>query len=309
MVEEMTESRSSVLEIRDLSVTYGKDAERPKAIDHLSLTIEEGEFVGVMGANGAGKTTLALAALGIIPTYMDVVFDGSVLANGRSTLECTVSEVTQSGISIVFQEPDLQLVSVNVELEIAFPLENLGVPREIIRERITNALSTVRLSGYEKRAPTELSGGQKQAVCIATGLATEPKLIVLDEPTSQLDPIGSQLVFEALRRINREKGIAILMAEHKADLLARMADRIVVLDHGRKLMDDTPANVFQEVRELDKLGIPTPQVSRLAALIADEFAYEFAPFPLFEEQLAGQLKSRMANSSFTVAVPAINWGA
>lgn len=292
----MSEPDSRVLIIDDLSVTYGQRADGPKALDHISLEVGEGEFVGIMGANGAGKTTLALAALGIIPNYVDVVYEGSVLTNGRSTRQSSVSEISQSGISIVFQEPDLQLVSVNVEMEIAFPLENLGVPREIMRERIANALSTVRLSGYEQRAPTELSGGQKQAVCIATGLATEPKLIVLDEPTSQLDPIGSQLVFEALRRVNREKGIAILMAEHKAELLAQTADRIVVLDHGRKLMDGAPSAVFQQVQVLDDLGIPTPQVSRLAALLAEEFGIRFSPFPLTEDQLVEQLQGRLAIS-------------
>jgi energy-coupling factor transport system ATP-binding protein len=275
-----------VLSIEDLSVTYAR-ASRP-ALSHVTLQVGEGEFVGVMGANGAGKSTLALASVGIVPEFYDVSMSGAVTVLGAGTRQVAVEGIALRGAGIVFQQPDMQLISVNVELEVAFAMENHRFPREVIKARITKALRVVRLAGFEHRAPEQLSGGQKQSVCIAVALALEPRLIVLDEPTSQLDPIGSQMVFEALRDINREHNIAILIMEHKAELLARYVDRIAVLDEGQVIYEATPSKVFSHADDLSARGVPVPQVSQLAVRLQRELGVEFDPFPVDDETMARQ---------------------
>jgi energy-coupling factor transporter ATP-binding protein EcfA2 len=258
-----------VLSIEGLSITYPKAAK--PAIDNLTMHVDAGEFVGVMGANGAGKSTLSLACVGIIPGFTAVEMEGSVDVLEMDTGRVRVEDIAAGGAGIVFQQPDTQLISINVELEVAFAMENRQFPREEMRRRIDEALRLVRLTGYEKHAPDLLSGGQKQSVCIATVLTMDPRLIVLDEPTSQLDPIGSDIVFDALRQLNKEQNIAILIMEHKAELLARYADRIIVLDEGKKVYDGVPEEVFANTEDLLSRGVPVPQVSELAMKLVREF--------------------------------------
>ena len=273
-----------VLRINDLSVTYPQ-ADAP-SLNHLSMQVGEGEFVGVMGANGAGKTTLSLASVGIIPGFYDVSMSGNVAVLGADTTKVMVEDIAARGAGIVFQQPDMQLISANVELEVAFAMENRQFPRDVMKQRITDALKITRLTGYEKRSPDMLSGGQRQSVCIATVLAMEPRLIVLDEPTSQLDPIGSEMVFDALQDINKEHNIAILIMEHKAELLARYADRIVVLDSGEIIHEGTPQEVFSNAKDLIQRGVPVPQVSDLTVRLREQFDFSFQPFPVHEQVMA-----------------------
>jgi energy-coupling factor transporter ATP-binding protein EcfA2 len=276
----MTES---VLNIKELNIRYEKAAH--PAIQNLTMEVKEGEFVGVMGANGAGKTTLSLACIGVIPGFIDVEMDGEINVLGADITQVMVEDVATRGVGIVFQQPDMQLISVNVELEIAFAMENRQFQREEMRRRIDSALELVRLKGYEKYSPEQLSGGQKQAVCIAIALTMEPKLIILDEPTSQLDPIGSDIVFQALADINKNQNIAILIMEHKAELLSRYADRIIVLDKGQKIYDGTPTEVFKHAEDIIQRGIPVPQVNELAVKMDDLFTSEFIPL---DEQVTAE---------------------
>lgn len=276
-----------ILKTKNLTITYADNAK--PAIENVTMHVNAGEFVGVMGANGAGKSTLSLASVGIIPDFTPAKMEGTVEVLGMDTAKSQVEDIAVGGAGIVFQQPDTQFVSINVELEIAFAMENRQFARDEMRRRIDEALRLVRLTGYEKHAPTQLSGGQKQAVCIATVLTMEPRLIVLDEPTSQLDPIGSEIVFNALREINQERNIAILIMEHKAELLARYADRIIVLDEGRKLYDGTPAEVFTHVDSLISKGVPVPQVSELAARSKRELRGFPELFAVNEHQVAKQI--------------------
>jgi energy-coupling factor transporter ATP-binding protein EcfA2 len=276
----------AVLSIDGLNITYAR-AEVP-AISELNIKVDEGEFVAVMGANGAGKSTLSLASVGIIPAYHSVTMSGNVQVLDANTRDTTVEEIAKRGAGIIFQQPDMQLVSVNVELEVAFAMENHQFEREEMRKRITRALAAVRLSGFEKRPPEQLSGGQKQSVCIAVALALEPRLIVLDEPTSQLDPIGSEMVFSALREINQKHNIAILIMEHKAELLARYADRIIVLDEGKQVYEGTPEEVFSHSEDLIQRGVPVPQVSELAARMQKELNIPFGAYPVDEHKMASR---------------------
>ncbi len=284
-----------ILRVDDLTVTYAR-ADRP-ALHGLNLVVNEGEFVAVMGANGAGKTTLSLTSVGIIPVYHAVTMSGRVRVLDVDTRESSVEAIAKRGAGLIFQQPDMQLVSVNVELEVAFAMENHQFARDEMRKRITQALASVRLSGFEKRVPEQLSGGQKQSVCIAVALALEPRLIVLDEPTSQLDPIGSEMVFRALRDINQEHNIAILIMEHKAELLARYADRIVVLDRGQIVHQGTPAEVFGHAEDLIRRGVPVPQVSELAARMRSELNIPIDVFPVDENTMAATCLKLLVNHS------------
>jgi energy-coupling factor transporter ATP-binding protein EcfA2 len=232
----------------------------------LSLTVGRGEFVGLIGPTGAGKTTLCLAFNGIVPQFYGGRFFGYVRVAGLDTLECPVSALARH-VGQVLQDPEIQLIATSVENEVAFALENIGLPRNQMRERIAWALDAVRLSGAERRHPQELSGGQKQRLAIAAGLAMQPDLLVLDEPTAQLDPVGAQEVFATVHELNRELGIAILLASHAAEELAEYADRLVLLAEGKIVTQGTPDEVYGQVDLLRRHHLRPPQVATTFYLI------------------------------------------
>lgn len=286
-----TTKHDVALRFSDVTVTY-ENSDEP-ALKNLSFEVKPGEFVGLMGANGAGKSTIAFCALGIIPHHLDAAIEGNIEVLGLNTKTTSICTITEQGVGIVFQEPDLQLISINAELEVAFALENRGIELEEMQKRVAHALEQVRLTGFEKRPPDQLSGGQKQALCIAAALALRPRLLVLDEPTSQLDPIGSNMVFEMMKRLNQEYGIAMLVMEHKADLLAEYSDRIIVIDQGRKVLDGTPPAVFSHVADLKQQGIPVPQVADLINTM--DWGSQFNPsnFPATEGVICDYLSRRL----------------
>jgi len=236
------------------------------ALTDLSLTVGRGEFVGLIGPTGAGKTTLCLAFNGIVPQFYGGRFFGYVRVAGLDTLESPVSALARH-VGQVLQDPEIQLIATSVENEVAFALENIGLPRAQMRERIAWALDAVRLSGTESRHPSELSGGQKQRLAIAAGLAMRPNLLVLDEPTAQLDPVGAQEVFATVHELNRELGIAILLASHAAEELAEYADRLVLLAEGRIVTQGTTDEVYSQVDLLRQHHLRPPQVATTFYLI------------------------------------------
>jgi energy-coupling factor transporter ATP-binding protein EcfA2 len=227
----------------------------------ISLQVQRGEFLGLIGATGAGKTTLCLTLNGLVPQFYGGRFFGRATVVGLDTVEHPVSELARH-VGCVFQDPETQLISTSVENEIAFALENLRVPREEIAERIPRALAAVRLQGSEHKHPHELSGGQKQRVAIAGALAMQPDLLVLDEPTSQLDPVGTQEVFAVVRELNRELGMTIVMSSHAAEEMAEYADRIALLSAGRLITVGTPAEIYAQVDLLEQHSLRPPQVAR-----------------------------------------------
>ncbi|MDI3316665.1 MAG: energy-coupling factor transporter ATPase [Bacillota bacterium] len=231
---------------------------RRTALDGVDLTVDEGEWIAVVGANGSGKSTLAkhLNAL-LLPA------EGEVLVEGRSTRDATHLWTIRRTVGMVFQNPDNQIVASLVEEDVAFGPENLGVPPAEIRQRIASSLAAVGMSAFARRAPHQLSGGQKQRVAIAGVLAMRPRCIVLDEATAMLDPSGRQEVLEAVERLRREQGIAVVMITHFMDEVVR-ADRMVVLAGGRVVADDTPRAVLSHAEEVAQLGLEVPQVSELA---------------------------------------------
>ena len=232
----------------------------------ISLTINKGEFLGIIGATGAGKTTLCLALTGIVPQFYGGRFFGKIVIAGLDSLEHPVSELA-SHVGIVFEDPEVQITATSVENEIAFALENLCVPREEILRRIPIVLKSVRLEGFEKKNPQELSGGQKQRLAIAAALALQPDLLILDEPTSQLDPIGSQEVFTTVRELKQELGVTIVMVSHAAEEMAEFCDRIALLSEGELIAVGTPDEIYAEVDLLQQNKLRPPEVSQAFNLI------------------------------------------
>ena len=270
------------------------------ALKDISLEIQAGEFLGLIGPTGAGKTTLCLTLNGIVPQFYGGRFFGRVTVAGLDTIEHPVSRLARH-VSEVFQDPETQLIATSVENEIAFALENICLPREEMQARIPQVLEAVRLDGMEHRHPHELSGGQKQRLAIAAGLAMRPDLLVLDEPTSQLDPVGRQEVFAVLRELNRELGVTILMASHSAEEMAEHADRIMLLSEGEAVALGTPDDIYGDVERLQALGLRPPQVARTFHLI-NRAGY---PLPQIPVRLSDGLAALNAlRAQCTVSPPA-----
>jgi len=232
----------------------------------ISLTIDKGEFLGIIGATGAGKTTLCLALTGIVPQFYGGRFFGKIVIAGLDSLEHPVSELA-SHVGIVFEDPEVQITATSVENEIAFALENLCIPREEILRRIPIVLKSVRLEGFEKKNPQELSGGQKQRLAIAAALALQPDLLILDKPTSQLDPIGSQEVFTTVRELKQELGVTIVMVSHAAEEMAEFCDRIALLSEGKLIAVGTPDEIYADVDLLQQNKLRPPEIAQAFNLI------------------------------------------
>lgn len=241
-------------------VSYFYPSSREPALRDLTLDVRRGEFLGVIGPTGAGKTTFCQLFNGVVPQFHGGRFFGSVRVDGLDTIDHPIRELARR-VGMVFQDPETQLLATSVENEIAFALENLAVPRDEMLRRIPEVLDAVRLAGLAHKRPEELSGGQKQRLAIAAALAARPELIVLDEPTSQLDPAGEEEVFAVLRRLNRERGVTVIVASHATEHLATQADRVALLAAGELVVLDTPAAVFGDPELLWKHHVRPPQVS------------------------------------------------
>ena len=233
-------------------------APNPPILKDVSLSIEKGSFTAILGHNGSGKSTFAKHINAIL-----LPEEGEMLVDGMDTKdESKLFDIRQKA-GMVFQNPDNQIVATIVEEDVAFAPENLGVEPQEIRCRVDEALHTVGMYEYRNHAPSQLSGGQKQRVAIAGVIAMQPDCIVLDEPTAMLDPQGRQEVIESIHRLNREQGITIVLITHYMEEAAE-ADRVVVIDEGKVVMDDVPAKVFSQVDRMKELGLDVPQVTELA---------------------------------------------
>lgn len=228
------------------------------AVDGLDLHVKEGEFVVIIGHNGSGKSTFAKLCNGIMmPT------EGTLLIDNLSISDESLLWEIRKTAGMVFQNPDNQLVATVVDEDVAFGPENLGLSPQDIRIRVDEALETVHMTAYAKKPPHLLSGGQKQRVAIAGILAMRPKCIILDEPTAMLDPIGRKEVMETVHRLNKEEQITIVHITHFMDE-AVAADRVIVMEKGRKLLEGTPKEVFSQVEKLQDMGLDVPQVTLVA---------------------------------------------
>ncbi len=256
------------------NVWWRYEGKKDFTLKGVNFNVQEREIVGIMGPSGAGKTTLCLTLNGIIPQRIPGEFKGRVTVLGKNTLEYDVSEIA-SDVGLVFEDPEMQFVMSTVEDEIVLGLERLNLTREEIRERLEWALELVDLpKNYLSKRPLELSGGEKQRVAIASILALQPKLLILDEPTSDLDPIGKEEVFRTLWRIRDELGITIIIVEHESEFLAKFTDRIVVLEDGKVVLEGTPEEIFSKIDKIKRLGIRPPQVTEIS------YKLNLKPLPL-----------------------------
>ena len=243
-----------IISVENLAYAYPDlDGQKgTQVFENLNLTIESGSFVAILGINGCGKSTLAKHFNSIL-----LPSGGKVYVNGIDTSDLTRIMAVRRCVGMVFQNPDNQIVANVVEEDVAFGPENLGVAAPEIRRRVDKALKQVDMYEYREHAPHLLSGGQKQRVAIAGIIALEPKCIVLDEPTAMLDPRGRADVMQTVEKLNREKGITVVLITHHMDEAAQ-AQRVIVLDKGKVAADGTPKQVFAQVEMLHKLGLAAP---------------------------------------------------
>ena len=256
------------IKIENLSYLYEDDsADSSPALEELSLEIEKGEFVAVLGHNGSGKSTLAkLLNMILTPTKGKIIIDGKDITSEALSDDDVLS--LRRTVGMVFQNPDNQLVATIVEDDVAFGLENLGIPSDEIRRRVDEALSDFGMIEYAKHEPHRLSGGQKQRVAIAGVMAMRPECVIFDESTAMLDPLGRKEVLDSILKLNREKQITVIMITHYMDEAA-MADRIVVLNDGKMLIDGTPSEVFEQEQMLLDAGLAIPQCTELVHRLRD----------------------------------------
>ena len=246
-----------MIEIKNLVYAY-EDAVK-SAVDDVSLSIEKGEFVAVLGHNGSGKSTMAKCLNGLYrPTSGDVIVDEM-----NTKDEADIWKI-RARAGMVFQNPDNQIVATVVEEDVAFGAENLAVEQSDLRRRVDEALAAVEMTEYKDDQPHKLSGGQKQRVAIAGILAMNPDYIILDEPTAMLDPVGRQEVMNTILRLNKEEGKTIILITHFMNE-AVQADRVAVMEEGKLILQGPPREVFNQVDTMKSLGLDVPQVTELAA--------------------------------------------
>ncbi|MDR3085558.1 MAG: ATP-binding cassette domain-containing protein [Christensenellaceae bacterium] len=259
-----------MIELKNLGFRYS-GAER-HALDGISLTIEDGAFLGLIGSSGAGKSTLCYALSGIVPHHYRGDFYGELLVEGMDSAEHRPEEIARV-LGCVFQDIDGQMVASVVEDEILFGLENFGVPREEIEGRVAEALAAAGISELRCRAISDLSGGQKQKVAIAAITALRPKIIVLDEPTGELDPRSSRRVFETLKELNEQYGVTIVVVEQKIMLLCEFAKRLAVMEEGKLILEGEVREVLQSAGRMEAAGVNIPRVTTLARALREEGLY------------------------------------
>ena len=272
-----------MISIKGLTFRYA--GAKRDALSKISLEIADGDFIGIIGSSGAGKSTLTFAINGVVPHHYSGDFYGSVTVNGLDTVDAGTENLSRI-VGSVFQDIDAQMVASVVEDELLFGLENFGVPRDEIEMRVSEALSAAGITDLRHRQLNSLSGGQKQKTAIAAITALRPKLIVLDEPTGELDPYSSRRIFEYLKELNEQYGMTIIIVEQKIMLLCEFARRLLVLDHGVLLLEGMVKDVLQHASALEESGVNIPRVTTLGKRLREQALYQ-GNLPLnLEEGLA-----------------------
>ncbi|MEM1586045.1 MAG: ATP-binding cassette domain-containing protein [Candidatus Bathyarchaeia archaeon] len=269
----------AIIEVRDLTYTYPL-AEKP-AIKDINLTIEKGDFVILTGPSGCGKTTLCRCFNGLIPHFYGGDLKGDVVVAGLNTKDNPIYKLAKH-VGLVFQNPENQLFALTVEKDVAFGLENLGLLRDEIRRRVDWALKVTGIYDLKDRAPFELSGGQQQRVAIASVLAMQPEVIVLDEPTSFLDPLSARSILETIYQLNKNLRITVILVEHRLDLAVRYASRVIIMNRGHIILDGEPRKIFLDDK-VRLVGVGLPKVIRLY-LALRESNVDLGKVPLSPEE-------------------------
>ena len=256
------------------------------ALDDVSFEVEEGEFIGVIGKNSAGKSTLCQAIVGLVPHFFKGAYGGKVVVDGLEVNNHEIADIALK-VGMVFQNPFTQITGskMSVYEEIAFGLENIGIPQSQMIERIDDVLRLLKIEHVKDHNPFDLSGGQMQRLAIASILAMRPEVMVLDEPTSQLDPAGSEEVFHSIQSLS-EQGITIIMAEHKMEKVAQYCNRILLLHDGKLIDFDSPDKIFSR-EDLEEFGVNAPVYTRVCkALGIKKKGSDFYPVTLKDAELA-----------------------
>jgi energy-coupling factor transporter ATP-binding protein EcfA2 len=277
----------SIVQANHLSFTY-TGASKP-SIEDISIGIAPGEFVVLTGPSGCGKTTICRCLNGLIPNFYSGDFAGELIVDGMSVKQHTTAELAPH-VGMVFQNPENQLFSLSVERDVAFGPENLGLSREETRKRVDWALDVTGISRLKDKPPYELSGGQQQRAAIAAVLAMQPKVMILDEPTSFLDPKSALEILEVISDLNKKLGITIILVEHRLDIVSKHANRVIVMDNGRIVLDGTPKDVYGEHARL--IGIGLPRVTALFNLLQRD-GIRFAETPTTVDEAVDVLRKML----------------
>ena len=277
-----------VLEFKNVTWTY-EDMDHP-ALRDVSFTVDRGELVGIVGVNDAGKSTLCRLCNGLIPHSFIGQLTGDVLVNGQSIRDMETAALARS-VGSVFSDPEAQMSQVTVLDELYFGPANLNRPKEEILAAAQSVMELLDLAKFRDRSPFQLSGGEQQRVAIASVLTMQPEILALDEPTSNLDPISTERIFQVIAQLNREMGTTVLLVEHEIELLAQYATRILVVHDGAILLDGIPQEVFSRRDIFDGIGLEVPQVTQIAACAGEEYGlWTGEPLPITMEQLCRRIR-------------------
>ena len=268
-----------IIELKNFSFRY--EGSNDVVLKNLNLTINEGDFVGIIGCNRAGKSTLCKCMVGILPFVMGGQWDGEIVVDGKSFNE-TMGQNISDTIGIVFQDAESQFTQPTVEDELAFAMCNFGFPKELIRERILYAAEACGLMELLDRSPFRLSGGQQQRLAVACILALQPRVLILDESTSQLDPVGRDDIFRLVGELHKQ-GKTVIMVDHNIEKIAECVDKVLVLHEGDLVAYDAPSKVFCQKELLNKNNVRIPQVTDAALAMKDQLKVE-GELPVYLEE-------------------------
>lgn len=280
----------AVIETKGLAYTYPGGIK--PSISDVSISVEKGDFVLITGPSGCGKTTLCRCFNGLIPHFYQGELKGEITVSGKDVTKHQTSEMAKH-VGLVFQNPENQLFALSVEKDVAFGLENLGVPREEMRKRVDWALNLTGIYDLRERSPHEVSGGQQQRVAIAAVLAMQPEIIVLDEPTSFLDPLSAEKIFEVIHDLNQRLGITVVLVEHRLDLTARYANHIIIMDQGRIYSNGETRQVLDN-EKTRLVGVGIPKATLLHQMLVKEGMKFNSLTPLSSDEMVNLLSEALA---------------
>ena len=272
----------AAIETRNLAYTY-PGGTKP-SISNVSIKVEKGDFVLITGPSGCGKTTLCRCFNGLVPHFYKGEMQGEVFVSGKDITKTQTHELAKYA-GLVFQNPENQLFALSIEKDVAFGLENLGFSRKEMRKRVDWALNLTGIYDLREKSPHEVSGGQQQRVAIATVLAMQPEIIVLDEPTSFLDPLSAQNIFEVIYELNKKLGITVVLVEHRLDLTAKYANRIIIMDEGKVCSDGRTREILSS-EETRLIGVGIPKATLLYNMLNKEGLRLGLVAPLSSEELS-----------------------
>ena len=276
-----------MIELKNVSFKY--ELQQEKTIKNLDLYVQQGEFIGIIGKNGSGKTTLCNIIRGIIPDFVQGEISGDIIIDNKNIDDIERGEMAEL-VGFVFQNPFSQISGIKKTVfeEIAYGLENLGVEREEIKQRVTDVIKLLKIEDLQDKNPNELSGGQSQRVAIASIIVMNPKVLIFDEPTSQLDPLGTEEIFDILKLL-KSQNKTIILVEHKIDLIAEYADRVVVMDDGEVIFNGETHEVLSNDK-IEESNVSMPIVSKLAYKMNAEIPGFFKKVPITLDECKKELE-------------------